>query len=67
MKQNAIDCFLNEEEYPYEVCYYTAKQKNIKFRYFRSIEEIKEWCRRHKAARIYGASWQVFAVMKGFA
>ena len=65
MKQNALECHNDSETWPYEVWYYTEKQKNRKVRYFHSIEEIKKWCRTHKTARIEAASWQVFAVRDG--
>ncbi len=65
MKINVVDCYNNLEKYPYEVWYFTKKQKNQKVKYFRSIEEIKVWASKHKTARVTEASWQVFAVLRG--
>lgn len=65
MKQDIWYCYSHPDEYPYEVLYYTQKQKNIKHRYFHSIEQAKDWVRRHKEARIEAASWQIFALIAG--
>lgn len=67
MRQNTMYCYNHRDEYPYEVWYYTPKQKNQKCRYFHSIEQVKEWCRKHRDAKIEAASWQVFAAMEGLA
>lgn len=67
MKQNVMDCHNNREEYPYEAWYFTEKQKSQKVKYFHSIEEVKAWASKHKTARVTGASWQVFAVLRGMA
>lgn len=65
MRQNLWECYNNPDEWPYEVEYYTPKQKSKKSRYFRSLEEVKAWLSRHKTARIVAASWQVFALRNG--
>ena len=64
MRQNLWECY-NSDEYPYEVEYYTPKQKSKKSKYFRSLEEVKVWLAKHKTARIVAASWQVFALRNG--
>ncbi|MBO5918711.1 MAG: hypothetical protein J6Q14_08105 [Oscillospiraceae bacterium] len=64
MRQNLWECY-NSDEWPYEVWYYTPKQKSKKGRYFRSLEEVKAWLARHKTARIEAASWQVFCLRNG--
>ena len=66
MKQNALECYNDRETWPYEVWYYTPKQKNKKFRYFHSIEEAKKWCKAHKSAKIEAASWQVLFILNGY-
>lgn len=65
MAQDTLYCYTHPEEYPYEVNYYTAMQKRLKIKYFRSIEEIKAWCKRHKDVTISAGSWQVFAIRNG--
>lgn len=65
MKINVVNCYNNLDEYPYEVWYFTEKQKSQKVKYFHSIEEIKAWVNKHKTARVTEASWQVFAVLRG--
>lgn len=63
MKQDSFYCWNHREEYPYEVWFFTEKQKSEKVRFFRSIEEVRAWARKHKTARIKYASWQVFEIM----
>lgn len=65
MRQNLWECYGNRDEWPYEVWYYTPKQKEKKGRYFRSLDEVKAWLKNHKTARIEAASWQVFALRNG--
>ena len=65
MRWNTWECYCDRETWPYEVWYYTEKQKNKKVRYFHSIQDVKEWCRKHKRARIVAASWQVFTIRNG--
>ena len=68
MKESALYYESRRDEYPYEVWYYTEKQPNKKFKFFHSIEEVKDWCRRHRGkVKIEAASWQVFFAMKGAA
>ena len=61
MKNKAIE----KAERDCEVHYKTEKQKNEKHRYFQSLEQVKEWVRKHKTADISAASWQVFSIMEG--
>ena len=65
MAQDTLYCYTHPEEYPYEVNYYTANTKRNKIKYFRSIEEIKAWLKRHKDVTISAGSWQVFALRNG--
>lgn len=65
MRQNVWDCYNHPHEYPYEVHYKTEKQKNEKHRYFQSLEQVKQWARKHKTSNISAASWQVFSIMEG--
>ena len=65
MKQDTWYCYNHRDEYPYEVWYYTPKQKQKKGRYFHSIEQAKDWVSRHKDVRIEAASWQIFALRGG--
>ena len=65
MRQNVWYCYNHPSEYPYEVHYKTEKQKNEKHRYFQSLEQVKQWVRKHKTANISAASWQVFSIMEG--
>jgi hypothetical protein len=65
MKQHAFECWSKPEEYPYEVWYTTPKQRSKKFRYFRTLDEPKAWCKRNKGkVTLHFASWQAFELMK---
>ena len=65
MRQNLWECYHDRDQWPYEVWYYTPKQKSKKGRYFHSLEEVKAWLSKHKTARIEAASWQVFCLRSG--
>lgn len=62
MKQYAIDYFGREDGY--EVWYKTPRQKSEKFRFFETLDDLKEWCKRHKqSATIMAGSWQAFELI----